>query len=339
MSENNTGKKKHIPNDLLRQAREKRGWTREEVAHQIGLPDVHTLGRWERGEYTPQPHYQQKLCHLFKKSPQELGFAREHKVKAPVLAIPALSEAVWNVPTKFTSFVGREQEIARIQTLFARPDVRLVTLSGPGGVGKTRLAIQIAAAMRERFAQGACFISLESIRDPGLLWSALAKELGIQQYSKGSGIQQEDDAGPSSLEELVCTSLGSRQLLLILDNFEQIAAAAPQLEHILEACPYLKILVTSRTSLQISAQQEFPVAPLPLPDPYHISSPDVLLQQASVKLFIQRTQAIQPGFTVDETNASAIAEICARLDGLPLAIELAAARMKLLAPRDLLKRL
>ena len=338
MSENNSGKKEHVPNHLLRQARIEHGWTLKEAARQIDLPDAQMLRRWENGQITPRLYYQHKLRELYGKSLEELGFTRERKVEAPMLAVPALSEAIWNVPARFTSFVGREREIARIQDLFARPDVRLITLSGPGGVGKTRLAIQVALAMREHFAQGACFVSLEAILDPDLLWSALAKELGIQQYSKGSSIQQDDDSAVS-LEELVCTSLGSRQLLLILDNFEQIATAAPQLEHILEACPYLKMLVTSRESLRIPAEQEFPVFPLPLPDLSAAFSPEVLLQQAAVELFIQRTRAIQPDFAVDESNARTVAEICTHLDGLPLAIELAAARMKLLTLPSLLKRL
>lgn len=338
MNENNSGKKEHVPNHLLRQAREERGWTLKEAARQINLPDDQMLRRWENGQITPRLYYRHKLCELYGKSLEELGFIKERKVETPMLAAPALSEATWNVPKKFSTFVGREQEIARIQTLFAQPSVRLITLSGPGGVGKTRLAIQVAEAMRGSFAQGACFVSLEAIRDPGLLWSALAKELGIQQYSKGSSIQQDDDSAVS-LEELVCTSLGSRQLLLILDNFEQIIAAAPQLERILEACQYLKMLVTSRESLRIPAEQEFPIAPLPLPDLSTASSPEVLLQQAAVELFIQRTRAIQPDFTVDESNARVVAEICAHLDGLPLAIELAAARMKLLTLPSLLKRL
>jgi predicted ATPase/DNA-binding transcriptional regulator YiaG len=338
MSENNSGKKEYVPNHWLRQAREERGWTLEEVARRINLPDAQMVGRWERGIHRPQPHHRRMLCELFGKSPQELGLISERKLETPMLALPGLSEAIWHVPAKFSTFVGREQEIARIQALFARPDVRLITLSGPGGVGKTRLAIQVAEAMRGSFVQGACFVSLEAILDPGLLWSALAKELGIQQYSKGSGIRQDDDSAVS-LEELVCTSLGSRQLLLILDNFEQIVAAAPQLEHILEACPYLKMLVTSRESLRISAEQEFPVAPLPLPDLSAASSPEVLLRQAAVELFIQRTRAILPDFDVDESNARIVAEICTHLDGLPLAIELAAARMKLLTLPSLLERL
>ncbi|HEY7417575.1 MAG TPA: NB-ARC domain-containing protein, partial [Ktedonobacteraceae bacterium] len=325
MSENNADKKENIPNRLLRRAREGRGWTQEDVARLLDLPDTRMMRRWEHGEHKPHLHYQQKLCQLFEKSPQELGFIKEHKVETPALAAPALSEVLWNVPTTFTSFVGREQEITAIQALLVQPDVRLITLAGPGGVGKTRLAIQVALAEREHFSHGVCFVSLESIRDPSLIPFTIAEVLGIQPIQP--------------LDEIICMFLYERQLLLILDNFEQVAQASPLLECILRACPSVKMLVTSRVMLHISAERKFPVEPLPRPDLTRNSSPEVLLQQPAVELFIQRAKVVQPDFSANGTNARNIAEICTHLDGLPLAIELAAARMKLLTPHDLLVRL
>jgi predicted ATPase/class 3 adenylate cyclase len=231
-----------------------------------------------------------------------------------------------HLPLQLTSLIGREPEVAEICTLLKLPEIRLLTLSGPGGIGKTRLAIAVATQMRSFFLGGTCFVGLAALSDPQLLVPTIARELGL----KESGTQP-------PLEE-VQTFVGERQFLLLLDNFEQIVAAAPQLEELLAACPRLSILVTSRAVLHLSAEQVIPVTPLALPN-LSTSDHENIAGSAAVTLFVQRARHILPSFQLTPTNAGAIAEVCVRLDGLPLAIELAAARVKLLPPQALLARL
>ena len=234
---------------------------------------------------------------------------------------------LWHVPASFTPLVGREQDVAAACALLARPGVRLLTLLGAGGIGKTRLAMQLAMQMRERYANGVCFVALATISDPGLLLSSIAHELGLQ------------EGGAQPLVETVQAWLGDKQFLLLLDNLEQIVSAAPLLEELLEACPRLAIVVTSREVLHLQAEHLFPVPPLALPDLAQLPERGDLAQYAAVALFVQRAQAILPGFQLTTSNRQVIAEICVRLDGLPLALELAAARVRVLPPQALLARL
>ena len=252
------------------------------------------------------------------------SFEREQPA-APGDWLPA--ELFWKVPTRLTSLVGREQDVATICTLLTRPEVRLLTLLGVGGIGKTRLAIQVASQLRERFADGVCFVGLAPISDPSLVISSIAHELGLH------------EGGAQPLVEAVTTWLRDKQFLLLLDNFEQVVSAAPLLEDLLAACPGLVILVTSREVLRLSPEQLFPVPPLAVPDLAHRSGQEELGQYGAVSLFVQRAQAIKPDFTLTQANGRAIAELCVRLDGLPLALELAAARIRLLPPQALLARL
>jgi predicted ATPase/class 3 adenylate cyclase len=232
-----------------------------------------------------------------------------------------------NLPIQPTPFIGREKEVVAIQRKLLRQDVRLVTLTGPGGVGKTRLALQAAAEVSEHFVDGTWFVSLAPLTNPDLVIPAIAQTLDVQ------------ETGERSLLDQLKASLRERQVLLLLDNFEQVASAATQVADMLGACPRLNVLVTSREALHVRAEQEFPVPALALPDPKHLPDLAALSQYDAVAIFIERAQAVQPDFQVTNANAPAVAEICARLDGLPLAIELGAARIKLFPPQALLTRL
>ena len=219
-----------------------------------------------------------------------------------------------NLPIPRTSLIGREQQVAEAIDLLLRENIRLLSLTGPGGAGKTRLAIAVGAAMADRFTAGVQFVNLASITQPGLVATALADALEIQQVANRTIAQligdQLKDSGP---------------FLLLLDNFEQVIPAATVVAEILEACPSLKVLVTSRSCLRIYGEQEFPVTPL--------------AHNSAIELFTQRAAAVWPDFAITAENARAVEEICSRLDRLPLAIELAAARTKVLSPGAILDRL
>jgi len=219
-----------------------------------------------------------------------------------------------DLPVPRTSFVGREHQIAEATELLLRQNLRLLTMTGPGGSGKTRLAVAVAAAVEETFVGGIQFVGLSSITDPGLVTAALAKAFELQPTSN------------RSVSELIQEKFqNSGPFLLVLDNFEQVLPAAKVVADILESCPSLKVLVTSRACLRIYGEQEFPVTRL--------------AQESAVELFVQRAGAVWPGFAMTPEIAPAIHGICSRLDGLPLAIELAAARTKVLSPTAILDRL
>src|SRR5260221_1275681 len=232
-----------------------------------------------------------------------------------------------NLPMQHTPFIGREQELAAVGQLLSLEDVRLVTLTGSGGTGKTRLGVQVAAELTDAFADGVFFVNLALINDTALVVPTIAETLGIR------------EAGSRPLRERLVEELQQKQLLLLLDNFEQVVSAALQVVDLLAACPKLKVLVTSREVLHVRAEREFPVPPLELPDPKRLPDLATFSHNAAVALFLQRAQAAKPDFQLTNANARAIVEICARLDGLPLAIELAAARMKLLPLQAMLARL
>ncbi len=232
-----------------------------------------------------------------------------------------------NLPPNPTPFIGRERELAALTALLLRPDVRLVTLTGSGGTGKTRLGLHLAARLLPEFPDGVFFVPLASLSDPDLGISAIAATLGIKEA-----------AGRPLIEE-IREYLRSRKLLLVLDNFEQIVAAADLVAEGLAAAPRLKVLVTSQVPLHVRGEKEFPVTSLDLPDPRRLPPVEQLLEYPAIRLFVERARDCKPDFTLNVANAAVVAEICARLDGLPLAIELAAARIKLLPPQAMLGRL
>jgi len=233
-----------------------------------------------------------------------------------------------NVPFPRNPLIDREQELKKGCDLLLHDDVALVTLTGPGGSGKSRLGIEIALEVRDRFADGVFLVGLDVITDPDLVIPTIARTLGVREPTDGTTV---DDA----LKGSVC----GKRLLLLLDNFEQVIAAAPRIARLLEGCPHTKMLVTSRAPLRLRAERELRVSPLALPPAGPMLELEPLSQYAAVQLFIQRAQAARAGFEVTNENAPAVAEICHRLDGLPLAIELAAARMRMLSPRALLERM
>ena len=248
--------------------------------------------------------------------------------QAQIIPFPQREQAPpQNLPAQLTPLIGREQEVAAACTLLCRQEVRLATLTGTGGIGKTRLALQVATDLLAYFDDGICFVSLAPVSDPDLVVPTIAQTLGLK------------DSGGQAPLELLKTSLSEKCLLFLLDNFEQVAAAAPQLSELLVSCPHLKLLVTSRAVLHLRGEQEFPVPPLALPDLTQLPESETLAQVAAVALFLQRAWATKPDLPLTATTARAIAEICVQLDGLPLAIELAAARSKLLPPQALLARL
>ena len=232
-----------------------------------------------------------------------------------------------NLPVQRDSLIGRERDVAAIVDLLGRPNVGLVTLTGPGGIGKTRLALQVAAERVDDFSDGVWFVDLAPLSEPDLALSTIATVLGVK------------DVGGQPLLNSMTGFMRDKHLLLVVDNIEQIVSAAHVLIDLLSASSHLKVLVTSRVVLRLYGEYEYPVPALGLPDARRLPGLEELAQSPAVALFIQRAQAVKPDFGITSENARAVAEICVRLDGLALAIELAAVRVKLLPPQALLARL
>jgi predicted ATPase/class 3 adenylate cyclase len=231
-----------------------------------------------------------------------------------------------NLPVQATPLVGRHHELAELQALLARDEVRLLTLTGTGGTGKTRLALHLAADVLDGFPNGVFFVNLASIFDPSLVVPTIAQTLGLRERPS------------ESPDETLREHLRDAKMLLLLDNFEQVLAAATDVASLMVSASRLKVVVTSRTPLNLSGEWTYDVPPLPVPSEA-VRRPESLAQYDAVALFIQRAQAVKRDFAVSSENAPAIAEICVRLDGLPLALELAAARIRTLPPKTLLARL
>jgi predicted ATPase len=253
----------------------------------------------------------------------------ENQTSADSPGTPRAKKPKHNLPAQPTQFIGRQAEITSVKNLLMRDsqDIRLVTLTGPGGTGKTRLALQVASELADRFTDGVYFVDLAPIREPEAVPAALARAVGLREKSD------------RPLFDEIKAQLRDRTMLLLLDNFEQVTSAAPMIGELLQECPHLKLLITSREGLHLRREHIHPVPPLGLPSSdLKQQTIEQLTQYEAVRLFIERVLAVKPDFEVTNENAPAVAEICFRLDGLPLAIELAAARVRLFSPQALLER-
>lgn len=325
--------------DWLRRRRRALDLTREELARQVGCSAA-TIRKIEADERRPSKQIAARLADCLAILPEEqaafITFARTDPFTRPAVSPPSVADPLpWHksnqrlvsLPAPLTRLIGREQAVAAARNYLLRDEARLLTLVGPPGIGKTRLSLNIAAELADAFDDGVVFISLAPITEPGLAVATIAQALEVEEQ------------GSQPLLVRLKAYLRLRRMLLILDNFEQLLAAAPLVTELLESSPGLKLLVTSRAALQVRGEWQLPVGPLLLPDLAHLPPLAVLAGYPAIALFLERTEAVNPDFILTEANASAVATICAHLDGLPLAIELAAAWSKLLPPQELLARL
>ncbi len=258
-------------------------------------------------------------------SPEHLFQLVHETLISEFRALRTLDSRPHNLPLQTTEFLGRANELAAIDAMLESPNIRLLTIAGPGGAGKTRLGLQVAADQFDRFRDGVFFVDLSAERDPGAAFEAVVRELDLPTSGGGDALQ------------VLKARLRDLQMLLVLDNFEQVTSAAPGIVELLQNAPEVQVIVTSRETLRVRGEYVFPVPPLSLPDPK--APVAVIAESEAAQLFVERAQAVRPDFTLNAENAPTVAEICLRLDGLPLAIELAAARLNLFTPSDLLTRL
>jgi predicted ATPase/transcriptional regulator with XRE-family HTH domain len=323
--------------EVLRRYRLAAGLSQEALAERAGV-SPRGVSDLERGlSRAPRP---ETLARLTEALRLEGGARRalataagyppvDDALESPVAALASATRGAIQtaLPGYLTPLLGREQDVDAVGRLLSRPDVRLLTLTGAGGVGKTRLAVQVAAQLNPRYPDGVVFVSLAPLRDPALVSAAIAQALGV------------GDTGDVPLADGLAKALRDLRLLLILDNFEHVLDEAPLVADLLVRCPGLTVLVTSRTLLRVHGEHSFVVRPLVVPDAAHATTPQAALRWPAVALFVQRAQAVQPAFALTDANLEPVLAIGRRLDGLPLALELAAARVPVLPPRALLARL
>ena len=304
----------------LKEHRQQLGMTQGDLARRVGCATV-TIRKIESGERQPSPLLAERMGQQL-----EIADPRQADFVAFAIGAPAIDHApkTGNIPVATTPLIGRADELAHVRKLLHQQKVRLVTLIGPPGVGKTRLAVQVAANLSSDFGNGAWFVRLASTTDPEQVPLIIATTLGVNIPA--------DKVPLDGIKHY----LRDKHLLLVLDNLEQLPAAAPQIAELLAVAPDLVTLATSRAPLHLTGEYEVHVPPLALPDRQKKLSLAALARCPSVELFTQRARAVKPGFALNEANADTVVEICHRLDGLPLALELAAARVRLLAPSDLL---
>jgi transcriptional regulator with XRE-family HTH domain len=319
----------------LRARRRTLDLTQDDLARQVGCSVV-TIRKIEADERRPSRQIAERLVDCLQiaadQRPAIITLARAEPyfeavpVVAPERPLGAPSRPPSNLPVPLTQLIGRKQDVAAVSNALLRSETRLLTLLGPPGIGKTRLSIEVARHVQAAFADGAYFITLAPIGDPALVIARIAQTLGVR------------ESADLQLLETLKTALQAKRLLLVLDNLEHLLDAAPLVVELLGACPGLKTLVTSRAILHVRGERLYAVPPLLLPDLTQLPATATLARNPAVALFVERAQAVLPEFQLTLQNALSVSAICVRLDGLPLAIELAATRMKLLPAEGVLAR-